>query len=576
MRLTGSVAAKVAFMLCIPVIFEVTVIASSMHLLNEIDSARQERKKVSNIIALYASTLAVIMRDHIRFFTVFSSGKTLSRQKCNQIYQSTYDATEKLTVAWKNAGFDFKEINDMGMEAHRRYPKATYGFDEKLLKEQVARQDLLANVVLAVDRSIHKRANVLQEREQKERELFWKMNVLLIAALVTSLLLTLGLCFIINRLLLDRLATVSENTRRLAMDKPLLEMLRGDDEVAQLDKTFRTMAQTLANAREKDQLILDNSSDIIAAIDENYCFQKVSKACELVWQIEEEHLLNSHISEILGSDSQVETLNMLDRARESNTVAKFENTTVAADGTEIPSLWSVKWTEEESLFIAVIHDSRNRKEAETKRQELLAMVSHDLRSPLTTATLSLDTLLKDDSLDSKARNELSKVNKSVEHVVSTTNDLIDLMRIQQDRISLNLALVSIEKAKTLLEKRLDDENIPCDITISASNVSLILDEDYFPRVVLALIRHLRLSSGEGKILIEISFKKPTVIFKIESTAPGNSKESDESKRISWEISLGLTGEILNKLKGDLLTSWTAKGQPVYNLILPICEIEEED
>ena len=580
MNFGGSIAFKVALILCIPVFFEIAVIGTSMHLLGEIDKARVERKEVSKIVSLYAGMLGIMMRDYIRFLTTFSDGNKISQKEINQLYARTYKISNKLGQMGVKAGFKIEEIDKKKQQVDRRFPLPVHGMDEKLLKKQMMHYNLLHNLIAEANKSIKDRAVIVEVKEKREKELFWKMNLLLLAALAASILLTLSLCFLINRLLLERLSAVTENTKRLALDKPLLPDLRGNDEVSQLDRTFRKMADALALTRERDQLILDNSSDIIAAIDETFVFRKVSKASELIWQMSEEDLVDHHISEVIKDEHKIETVNRLDGLKESNTVARFESETIASDGTLIPCLWSVKWSAEEKLFIAVIHDSRNKKEAEAKRQELLAMVSHDLRSPLTTATLSLETLLKDKDLDQKSRSQLAKAKSSIDHVVSITNDLLDLIRIQQNKLDMNLKLFNLKECRRLIENSLQDRNVHCNVVDEDTDKTyFILDEDYFSRILQSLTRHMDLSGEEGEINIDIGPKESSVVFKLkkdESNSQALNTESRKSLQVSWEISLGLIREILNTMKGELTTTLTEKGAPEYSLVLPVCELDQDD
>ncbi len=208
------------------------------------------------------------------------------------------------------------------------------------------------------------------------------------------------------------------------------------------------------------------------------------------------------------------------------------------------------------------------------------MVSHDLRSPLTTATLSLETLLKDKELDQKSRGQLANAKGSIDHVVSITNDLLDLIRIQQNRLDLNLKLINLKQCRRLIENCLQDKNVSCKVVDEVTEETyIIVDEDYFSRILQSLARHMDLSGGESETNIDISPEKSSVVFKIlkeESNAQAINKETRESLQVSWEISLGLIREILNSMKGELKTTWTEHGAPVYSLILPICELDQDD
>ncbi|MEZ4487464.1 MAG: histidine kinase dimerization/phospho-acceptor domain-containing protein [Cyanobacteriota/Melainabacteria group bacterium] len=585
MKFTESIAFKVALMLCIPVFFELTVIGASMLLLGQIDKAREERRLVGEMMSAYTELMSHTIKEYAKFAGDIEKTDVRSRQQVNGYARETQRCIDRLRDTWIMAGFEIGEIEHSRITANRRISKPVRYFTYDLFKEQLQKRELLMNVLYSMEGAVRKRIAVLVEREAKEKELYWKMNLLLLGSLAASLLLTLGLSRAISRVILERLSVLQANIGLLAQNKELLPSLRGEDEIARLDANFHSMAESVQIARSRDRLILDNTLDIICALDGELIFRRVGSVCEKVWGVDEATLLGQPLSEVIAAEWQVETADKFDSARSSNTVAQFDNRTLGVGGDTIPSSWSVKWSEEEQLFICVVHDNRERLRAEEQRQELLAVVSHDLRSPLTTARLSLSSLLDEDTgLDADAQKNLTRVSHSIEHIIGVTNDLIDLMRVQQDRIDLYLKLTKVGPFTRLLDEYLDDHTVPHRFAMACrAEHYLTLDEEFVPRVILALARHIHLSCPDRVVEIGVgtssSGESLSVHFRIEpAEALGEESlvfmpESDEARRISWEVSLALCKEIASRLKGDIATSWTASGSPVCELILPVIELD---
>ncbi|MBX3136602.1 HAMP domain-containing histidine kinase, partial [Candidatus Obscuribacterales bacterium] len=287
------------------------------------------------------------------------------------------------------------------------------------------------------------------------------------------------------------------------------------------------------------------------------------------------------LSEFIPSDLQLSFIRNFDDARESLEVKHFEATTTAGENS-LPCLWSIQWSDKDQLFICIAHDNTERKSAEARRQDLLAVISHDLRSPLTAARLSLEMLEHDKSL--KAQSEhLDSASSSVNYVISVTNDLIDLLRIQQSRLTLELKLSTIAKTKELIENQMDSQGVDIDINVELSDAAyLMLDEDQLPRMIVTLAKHTRLVCGDAPVSLTITTlpairsltdedADERIIFRLE---PGSQNRKDanrraqSAKRISSEISLTLCHEIAERLQGHIYTSWTAQGLPTYELRLP--------
>ncbi|NJN48893.1 MAG: response regulator [Alkalinema sp. RL_2_19] len=102
------------------------------------------------------------------------------------------------------------------------------------------------------------------------------------------------------------------------------------------------------------------------------------------------------------------------------------------------------------------------------KDEFLACVTHELRSPLT-AVLGLSTLLKDQSLGPLNDRQLRYarlIYNSGRHLISITNDMLDLTRIETNQLELNFSSVNIsqiclnafEQARQL--RHLEDNHFP--------------------------------------------------------------------------------------------------------------------
>ncbi|MGD9681056.1 MAG: histidine kinase dimerization/phospho-acceptor domain-containing protein [Candidatus Obscuribacterales bacterium] len=584
MRLSGSLIAKVALMLSLPLLFELTVISVSIKLLGEIDQARIERRLNGELIASYVNVFGATISDYIDLAGHIEGKERTSKHSINKRLVRTIKACADLEIISKAAGVDIYEIQLLSRKSRLRLGLVPWGpkvITSDNIKEKVETHALFITMLEKVDNLIGGRLELLKEREIQERELFYRMNALLLAALAISLLLSICLCLTISKMILERLSIVKENTERFARQEPLLPVLRGDDEIANLDRNFRAMVDSLAALEERDHAVLNNSIDVIGALDAEHCFKRLSLSSELLWGCVPGDLTDRSISEIVAPQSLLATVDHLDRSRQTSTPTIFENETVSQDGTIIPARWSVQWSERDELFVCIIHDQRKRKEAEARRDELLALVSHDLRSPLTTARLRLESILASEDLRQEQTEKLLLVNGTISYVIATINDLIDLLRFQKERASIEPSLWSLARLEKRLREYLKAEEIPFYLSLEApADTSVMVDEEYMPRIVAALVRHARLARADRPCEINIGLDEtagivfirvePSEFRKLEGAAP--EPPTDTAIRISYEVSLALCREVAGRLHGSLKTYWSASGKPSYQLNLPMVSL----
>ncbi len=108
------------------------------------------------------------------------------------------------------------------------------------------------------------------------------------------------------------------------------------------------------------------------------------------------------------------------------------------------------------------------------------MVTHDLRSPLTSLQLTLNLLHSGtmDNSSEKAKNMISRADSSVGKLIQLINDLLDIDKIESGRFSLNIQEVEdasmISQAVDLVQHSADARKMS--IEINAANVDVHCDE----------------------------------------------------------------------------------------------------
>ena len=125
----------------------------------------------------------------------------------------------------------------------------------------------------------------------------------------------------------------------------------------------------LEASRHANQLIMDNSRDVICANDAEGRFLTVSAACEPLWGYKPEELIGKSCIEMVHPDD-------LERSRLANLeimaghpVTDFENRYIRKDGSTVDVLWSAYWSESDQALFQVARDITHRKRAEVALQK---------------------------------------------------------------------------------------------------------------------------------------------------------------------------------------------------------------
>lgn len=432
----------------------------------------------------------------------------------------------------------------------------------------------------AIRNQTEKIENESPERQAEIREY---MKIWLSFGLTLNVVLAVALAFYFNRVTAARLAVVVDNTRRLAGGLPLNDPLRGDDEFARLDKVFNNMARDINVLAEKERALLVHAVDVICSLDADGTISDVSPACEKVWGYKVDELLSKRLMSIVFEDDQDATLERISLIKKTNADSTFENRIKRKDGRLVDMLWSLNWSAEQRTFFCVAHDNTERKNAERMKQDFVAMLSHDLRSPLNSVQ-AFFTMLREKvygSLNEKGMNRAASLEGTVSWLIEMISDLLDIDKIEAGLADLDLREASLrgvaDRASEALSNLADESAV--EIVLPTNDAKVLIDDDMFMRVVTNLLSNaIKYSPKKSTVDVEISQADGFVELKVIDHGPGIAlenqefvferfkqiKESDAKKHRSSGLGLAVSKAIVEQHKGTIgVTSVPGEGSTFW-------------
>jgi signal transduction histidine kinase len=122
------------------------------------------------------------------------------------------------------------------------------------------------------------------------------------------------------------------------------------------------------------------------------------------------------------------------------------NPVVGADGTVEAVAGSTRdITERKRVEAALIEARRTAEAANQTKDRFLAVLSHELRSPLTPVLMALATLEHDSDLRPDVRDHLAMMKRNIELETKLINELLDLSRISSGKVELDLETVDLNE-----------------------------------------------------------------------------------------------------------------------------------
>lgn len=292
-------------------------------------------------------------------------------------------------------------------------------------------------------------------------------------------------------MIVNRLKLMCDNTTRLASNVPLHPLVGGSDELGRLDYEFHRMADELRTSAKKESAIITNARDMICSLDEGGRVVRANPACHALLGVHDNDLLGRYLVDLVASEHASKMLAYLSSLKNGEAVPELEVDMRTSRGETVGTLWSANWSTEESTFFLVIHDVSERRRAEELKREVMAMVTHDLRSPLMTISNILDFYSRGvfTTTDEKGKKFLQSATRNADRMTSLINDLLDIekinsgmMELSRDTVPLDECFRAVEETSALIAK---EQNI--ELEFEETHALVDADEERIIRVLQNLV-----------------------------------------------------------------------------------------
>jgi two-component system phosphate regulon sensor histidine kinase PhoR len=383
---------------------------------------------------------------------------------------------------------------------------------------------LVAAVVGLVGIALYQRAEVLFYESVQE-----------VAAIVVVVLgLAAGAAYLLARRFTRPLQALMDGARRIAAgDFQHQIRSRGPRELAALAEAFNAMSRRLAETFN----LLEHDREQLRAI--------LSGMVEGVVAIDEQHRIvfaNQRAGELLGFDRKAVVHQSLEQAlRQPGLLEIIQKGLAASEPYREELEWKGPPPRSLRVYVSrfqghgmpgaviVLHDTTELRQAERLRQDFVANVSHELKTPLAVIKSSVETLVDGAAEEPESRHLfLQQIVREADRLEELIKDLLSLARIESGHLRLEPQAIPLERAiseclerhhpraesKTLTLVEKPPKDGPADLAVWA-------DPDALRQVLDNLVDNaIKYTPNGGRITIRWSGTADTVSFEVEDTGVG--------------------------------------------------------
>ena len=289
----------------------------------------------------------------------------------------------------------------------------------------------------------------------------------------------------------------------------------------------------LKQSNAKLEGIFNYCADGIVILNEDGIIEQVNPACETLIGHIRGTILNSSIDKFLVSPKFLisKELHKLDETelllRDFCIKNPFTNV-------EIPveiSFARINPDDDYKRFVGVIRNVTEQKKADKLRDDFIATLTHDLRTPLLAAIQTLKFFLDGalGELDEKQKLLLSTMQKSNEDLLGLVNALLEVYKYDAEKLTLaktdfniyNLVKQTYDELSPLAKSKNIDFSIDCE----NKDIEINADRSELRRVICNLCGNaINYTQEDGKVIITLKNEGSDLIFSVSDNGPGIPEE----------------------------------------------------
>ena len=364
-----------------------------------------------------------------------------------------------------------------------------------------------------------------------------------------------------------------------------------------LEQIVEERTADLKQSNAKLEGIVNYCADGIVIINEDGIIERVNPACETFVGLVQDKLLMSSIDDFVFSKKTFisKELHKLD---ESELLLRDFYIKNPLSNSEVPveiSFARINPEEDYKRFVGVIRDVTEQKKSDKLRDDFIATLTHDLRTPLLAAIQTLTFFLDGalGKLDEKQKLLLSTMQKSNEDLLGLVNALLEVYKYDAEKLELaktNFNIYSLtEQIYNELLPLAQKKNIEFKIETPTKDLVINADRSEIRRVICNLCGNaINYTQEGGKVTIIIKNEGKDLIFSVADNGSGIPAEDipnmfqrfsqGTSKKRSTGTGLGLylSRQIIESHGGKIWLESTLNKGSEFSFLLTDTVVQREE
>ncbi|HEY9714544.1 MAG TPA: HAMP domain-containing sensor histidine kinase, partial [Chroococcales cyanobacterium] len=253
---------------------------------------------------------------------------------------------------------------------------------------------------------------------------------------------------------------------------------------------------------------------------------------------------------------------------------RFETKLVRHDGKPVDVSFSVRWSADRRSFTCVIHDISSVKNAERLRQEVMQMVSHDLKSPLFTVSSFLEMYQESmiGSPSEAGKHRIQEAFSGCSQMLALIGNLLDMEKLNAGMLDLQKESLSLdaclEEARQAVGEELAARDIVIDWRPSAQALTVTGDRERLLQVFTGIFKQLLENPDAGQRITILAERLTAAQVEIRFLTNGSAVLP--ARQFASQLAIDVMRALVELHGGSLIVAGqrSAGADSLYTLRLP--------
>lgn len=302
------------------------------------------------------------------------------------------------------------------------------------------------------------------------------------------------------------------------------------DELGTLARSFEAMCRNL-NAREqqlrenldRQQTVLGGMIEGVLAVDSQQRVLFANQAAGKLFGFDPSSVVDQPLIKVVRSNALQK---IVQRTIETKELSQGEVEWLGGAIRQLQVHATPLSRNQSAGVVLVLHDISELKRLEGMRQEFIANVSHELKTPLTSIKAYTETLLRGAMDDQEhARKFLARIEDQADRLNDLIFDMLSLARIESGRSTLEIAEVSVMDAVrhclAEYESRAEQAQVTLSNQVPPTDLRLLADEEAVQQIIGNLVDNaIKYTPAGGVVAVGARLEGRLAVVTVADTGSG--------------------------------------------------------